>query len=293
VNNDKSKDDRGDVNIQWFPGHMARAKRKIAEDIKLVDAVAEIRDARCPASSENADISPLLASRPRLIVLSKSDLADPLYTKMWTDFLRKNGAGVLACDLKLSNGAAGFTNAARELLREKIDSNKAKGKNTTMRFMVVGIPNVGKSTLINRLAGKNAAFAADKPGVTRGRQWITAGQGIELLDTPGVLPPKLLSGIILAYTGAVRDDILDIEAVATSLMRFLAEVYPESIHVRYGISPETIPQSENPLEVLASKRGFLMAGRKRDTLRAANILLDEFRAGKLGRITLEKPPALR
>jgi len=277
------------VNVQWFPGHMARAKRKLAEDIKLVDAVAEIRDARCPLASENADIADITSSRPHLVILNRADLADLSATRLWVDYLKSHALAVMTADSKSGKGISAFASAARELLRDKIERNSVKGITAPMRFIVVGIPNVGKSTFINRLAGRNAAVSADRPGVTRGKQWISAGKGIELLDTPGILPPKLTAGETLAYTGAVRDDILDVESIAASLMRFLANNYPKALNDRYKLEAEAVMKSENPLEMLARRRGFIITGGSPDTLRAANVLLDEFRAGKMGRITLERP----
>ncbi|MDR0916765.1 MAG: ribosome biogenesis GTPase YlqF [Oscillospiraceae bacterium] len=279
--------------VQWFPGHMAKARRKIAEDLKLVDAVVEIRDARCPDASENADVAAIVERRPRLIVLNRADQADEAATKRWAKHLQSLGFNVLIADSKSGRGVDRFEAAAKITLAEKLERQRARGLTPTARYMVIGIPNVGKSSFINRVAGRRAAVAHDKPGVTRGRQWISAGVGVELLDTPGVLPPKIKTpeaGEFLAFTGAVRDEILDTEALASRLTQLLWARYPERLRERYKFRDGEVPDTDAPLELIARRRGLLISGGELDTERAASVILDEFRAGLLGRVTLEQPP---
>jgi ribosome biogenesis GTPase A len=270
---------------------MAKAKRGIAESLKLVDAAVEILDARCPEASRNADILKTLGAKPRLIILSRRDLAEPAKTEAWVRRYRAAGYAVIEADLKSGRGTEKFAPAVRELLREKLEKLGAKGQSgRVIRVMVIGIPNVGKSTFINRIAGRRAAASADRPGVTRGKQWITVPGGIELLDTPGVLPPKIENpeaGEYLAFTGAVRDEILDTEALGTRLAAKLAESYPELLAARYKLEPADVKASDDPLALIARRRGFIVSGGELDMLRAANILLDEFRGGVIGRVTLE------
>jgi ribosome biogenesis GTPase A len=284
---------REELNIQWFPGHMTKARRMISEQVGLVDAVCEIVDARIPVSSRNPDLSELTGNKPRLLILNRTDQADPALTKRWADYFRAKGVAVLETDAKSGKNTAGFQPAVRTLLREKIKAYEAKGQaGRVLRVMIVGIPNVGKSSFINRIAGRRAAEASDKPGVTRGRQWITIGAGLELLDTPGILWPKFDSQTVgenLAFTGAIKDDILDREALAANLMHRLCSAAPEKLAERYKI--ELSPEKSGPdlLAEAAKKRGFLLPGGVLDTERMAAVLLDEFRGGKLGRITLEEP----
>ena len=281
------------MNIHWFPGHMTKARRQMVQDIKLVDAVCEILDARIPRSSANPDMDELTASKPRLVILNRADLADVSLTIKWADALRAEGRAVVAADCRTGKGLEKFPDAVRALLSEVMEKRIAKGQiGGTARLMVACIPNVGKSTFINRVAGRRAANASDKPGVTRGRQWINCGNGIELLDTPGILWPKfddMRTGENLAITGAVRDDILDVELLATRLMNRLWSGYRERVIERYKLKPDDEPDPLEPLELLAWRRGFLMQGGAHDTRRAAIMLLDEFRVGKLGRVTLEEP----
>ena len=285
---------REDINIQWFPGHMTKARRMMAENLKLVDAVCEIVDARIPVSSRNPDLDDITGNKPRLIILNRTDQADPAATKAWAAYFRSRGLAVLETDSKSGKGVKGFPAAVKSLLKDKLRAYQAKGQSgRTIRVMVAGIPNVGKSSFINRLAGRKAAETSDRPGVTRGRQWIKILNGLELLDTPGILWPKFddkMVGEHLAFTGAVKDDILDREALAGNLMLCLSEVYPGRLAERYKIQPSDEKNGYTLLREAAKKRGFLLSGGELDTDRMAAVLLDEFRGGKLGRITLEAPP---
>lgn len=281
------------LNIQWFPGHMAKARRMISENSKMVDAVCEVIDARIPYSSRNPEVDNLINGKPKLIVLNRIDQADPSKTSIWAEYFKKSGAAVLETDSKLGKGTNTFQSAIRSLLKDKIAYYNSKGQTgRLLRVMILGIPNVGKSSFINRTAKRRATEASDRPGVTRGKQWINLGSGIEMLDTPGLLWPKFedkLVGEHLAFTGAVRDDILDTETLGAHLMNTLYEMYPEAIKARYKITAEIGSDGFALLEQAAKKRGFLVSGGELDLERMANVLLDEFRAGKLGRITLELP----
>jgi ribosome biogenesis GTPase A len=283
-----------DINIQWFPGHMTKARRMMAEQLKLVDAVCEIIDARIPVSSRNPDMDSLTGGKPRLIILNRTDQANPADTKKWAAWFRSKGAAVLETDAKSGKGTSAFSGAVRELLKDRLAAYAAKGQaGHVVRVMIAGIPNVGKSSFINRIAKRKAAEASDKPGVTKGKQWITIDAGLELLDTPGILWPKFDSrevGENLAFTGAVKDDILDREALAANLMLRLSEICPAALIERYKINPEGDKTGTMLLEEAARKRGFLIKGGGVDLERMATVLLDEFRAGLLGRITLERPP---
>lgn len=282
-----------EMNIHWFPGHMTKARRKMAEDIKLVDAVCEVLDARIPRSSANPDMDELTSGKPRLIILNRSDLADKNATKLWSNALIAEGKGVIATDCRQGRGVERFQPTVSELLRELLKTRAEKGQaGKPIRLMVAGIPNVGKSTFINRIAGRRVTAVSDRPGVTRGKQWINCGNGIELLDTPGILWPKFedkRTGENLAITGAVRDDVIDIELLGTRLMLMLWENYRDRLFERYKLKDGDLPDEDFPLELIARRRGFLMSGGVPDTRRAAITLLDEFRGGKLGRVTLEYP----
>ena len=279
--------------INWYPGHMKKAVRQMEEDLRLVDAVVEIRDARIPESSRNPDIDKLCVNKPRMVILNRCDQADPNVTALWRRALEGQGMAVLETDCKSGKGVNAFPNAARGLLKELIERSEAKGQvGRMLRFMVLGIPNVGKSSFINRLAGRKAALAGDKPGVTRGKQWINLHNGIQLLDTPGILWPKLdtpETGLALAWTGAINDNILDIELVALRLLERLREQYPGAIEGRYKFEVPADCDGYELLQMAARKRGFLISGGEVDTERMAHILLDEFRGGKLGNVTLERP----
>ena len=281
-------------NLSWFPGHMTKTKRMISAEIKNMDAVCEIVDARIPMSSRNPDVDELTAGKPRLIVLNRADQADPAETRRWTQYFRAQGCAVLEANAKNGVGTEKFSAAVRELLRDKLAAAAAKGQvGKVVRVMVLGVPNVGKSTFINKVAHRKTARAEDRPGVTRSKQWVPVDPTLELLDTPGILWPKFEDpevGLHLAYTGAVKDDILDAEELAVRLMELLWARYPQALEDRYKL--EALP--ENPggyalLEAAGRKRGFLLARGEIDTERMARVLLEEFRSCKLGRFTLEMP----
>lgn len=281
------------MNIQWFPGHMTKAQRMIEDSIKQVDAVCEILDARIPNSSRNPDIDRLAAGKPRLIILNRTDLADPKITAQWREFFEAQGIKILETDAKSGRGVSGFAPALRELLKDKLADYAAKGQvNRPMRVMILGIPNVGKSTFINKIAKRKAAIAGDKPGVTRGKQWINIDKGLDLLDTPGILWPKFDSqevGEMLAITNAIKADVLDKETLAANFMLRLREMYPEALTARYKLEPDPEANGFELLEQAAKKRGFLISRGEYDIERMANTLLGEYHDGKLGRISLEKP----
>ncbi len=283
--------ENGDLYVQWFPGHMARTRRQIKESLPLVDAVVEIVDARVPVSSRNPELPELIGQKPLMVILNKCDLADENATHRRISELGKQGVTAIAVDCRSGKGLNAFAPTVRRMLADKIEANAQKGMaGKPLRLMVVGIPNTGKSSFINRMAGKNKAKVADKPGVTRQNQWFGIGNGIELLDTPGVLWPKFDDpdvGLRLAFIGSVKDTILDIELIAARFLTIMNENYPERIKERYKL--EFSPESEEfeRLEMLARKRGMLISGGEPDTERAAVMLLDEYRAGKLGRITLD------
>ena len=278
--------------INWFPGHMVKTKREIQNNLKLVDAVIEIRDARIPKSSKNPDIDTLCAGKPRVILLNKSDLTDPKVTKAWKESLTNDETIVLEVNALKGEGLNAIKPALLKLLKEKHDRLKAKGlAKITTRTMVVGIPNVGKSTFINKMAKNNIAKTGDRPGVTKNKQWIKTKLGIELMDTPGVLWPKFedeIVGLNLAFTGAIKDEIMDTEELALKLVERLQETNPEELMTRYKLTE----LHENPLDnldAIARKRGAIMSGNQIDYNRIAGIILDEFRGGKIGKISLEKP----
>ncbi len=284
------------MNIQWYPGHMTKTRRMIEADIKHVDVVAELIDARIPISSRNPDLSELIRAKPRLIVLNRADQADKEGNRRWREALGRDGAGVMECDARTGAGVSQFVPAVRRVLEETIARWREKGQvGRPIRAMVLGIPNVGKSTFINQLAGRKSAKAADRPGVTRGKQWVRVSEGLDLLDTPGILWPKFEDeriGLHLAFTGAVRDAVLDTETLGAHLMELLHRRYPAALTARYKITPHVGMTGFDLLEAAGRKRGFLIAGGEIDLLRMANILLDEFRGGKLGRVTLELPEDL-
>jgi len=288
------------MNIQWYPGHMTKTRRQIEADLGQVDMVAEIIDARIPISSRNPDIDALVGAKPRLVILNRADQADPAGNKAWSAYFRGKGYAVLETDAKTGKGVREFSAASRELLKEQIARWQAKGQvGRPVRAMVVGVPNVGKSTFINQVSKRKAALAGDRPGVTRGKQWVTVDQGLSLLDTPGILWPKFEDervGLHLAYTGAVKDDIMDVETLGCRLMDDLAQRYPVALTQRYKIEPgpkeegqDNVAYGYDLLQAAAAKRGFRISGGELDTERMARILLDEFRGGKLGRFTLELP----
>lgn len=280
------------MNIQWYPGHMTKTRRQIEGDLKLVDAVCEIVDARIPISSRNPDIDSICGAKPRVIILNRMDLADPQMTKYWQEYFRSKGIASVATDCKSRKGIALFEPTVRSVLKEKIARNAEKGMNKPLRIMIVGIPNVGKSTLINQISGRKGAKAENRPGVTRGKQWVTVNNGLLLLDTPGILWPKFEDpnvGMMLAYTGAVKENVIDTEELACKLMELLRRHYPDVVRERYKIEFTDEMPGYEMLEAAGRKRGFLMARGEINTERMAKVLLDEYRSGKLGHFTFETP----
>lgn len=284
------------MNIQWYPGHMTKTRRMIGENLKFVDVVAEVIDARIPIASRNPDIDELVGTKPRVVILNRADQADPAANKVWSAWFREKGITVLECDAKSGTGVKQFSRVMQIALKDQIARWREKGQvGRPVRAMVVGIPNVGKSTFINKVAKKKSAKASDRPGVTRGKQWVSVDQSLELLDTPGILWPKFEDetiGMHLAFTGAVKDTIMDVETLACHLAELLAKRKPEALTARFKFAPEEGMTGWELLEAGAKKRGFLVSGGEIDLERMANILLDEFRAGKMGRITLEMPDDL-
>lgn len=281
--------------IQWFPGHMAKTRRAISANLKLVDAVVEIIDARTPLSSRNPEIDSLTAKKPRIILLNKCDLADSKATSAWVNYFRKGNTVALAVDCKSGRGLNKLISTLKAtVLKELIEKREKNGMTgAPVRLMILGIPNVGKSSLINRLAGGKRAKVEDRPGVTRVKQWVKLKDNTEMLDMPGVLWHKFedqSAAIRLAFTGAISDDILDIETLAMKLLVFLAENYPDSLKERYKIEVNGSESGLELLETVGKKRGMIISGGEINTERAAITVLDEFRSGKLGQITLELPP---
>lgn len=282
-------------NIQWFPGHMTKTKRQIQASLKLVDAVAEILDARIPLSSKNPDLQKLIQNKPKVVLLNKCDMANQTATSRWIDYYASRGITAIAVDCKSGKGLNKFAPAVNNVLSERRERLKAKGMvNPMLRIMIVGIPNVGKSSFINRVAKQNRAKVEDRPGVTRGNQWYSIAKNIEMLDTPGVLWPKFDDKIVgerLAFTGAVKDQILDTELLAVRLLDFLRSLKPADFMVRFKLDDVDLDavDSYELLNIIGKKRGMLISGGEINTERAAIMLLDEFRSGKLGRITLEMP----
>ena len=281
------------MNIQWFPGHMTKAQRMIEENIRMVDAVCELLDARIPRSSRNPDIDRLAAGKPRLVILNRTDLADPQITARWRRYFESRGLAILETDAKSGKGVKDFAPAVRRLLQDKLDDYAAKGQvGRPLRVMILGIPNVGKSTFINKVAGRKAAIAGDKPGVTRGKQWISIDSGLDLLDTPGILWPKFDSqevGEMLAITNAIKADVLDKETLGANFMLRLRALYPQALTERYKFEPDPEANGFELLEQAAKKRGFLVSRGEYDIERMANTLLGEYHEGKLGRLSLETP----
>ena len=289
------------MNIQWYPGHMTKTRRQIEADLKHVDIVVEIIDARIPVSSRNPDIDAITAGKPRLVVLNRADQADPAGNRAWGAWFRKMGWSVLETDAYTGAGVSQFSRVVQEVLKDQIARWQEKGLvGRPVRAMVVGVPNVGKSTFINKVARKKSAKASDRPGVTRGKQWVTVDRGLELLDTPGILWPKfedVETGMRLAFTGAVKDDIMDVETLGCHLMAFLGTQYPNVLAESYRLKEVLAREAEENevaygyrlLEACAQKRGMRISGGEFDTERMARVLLDEYRGGKLGRFTLELP----
>lgn len=281
------------LNIQWYPGHMTKTRRQMEADLKLVDAVCELLDARIPFSSRNPDIAAICGGKPRMVILNRIDMADPARTKQWAEFFSAQGLCVVQTDCKSRRGIQAFAPAVRELLKEKLERYAEKGQiGRPLKLMVVGIPNVGKSTFINQISGRKGAKAENRPGVTRGKQWVNVDDGLLLLDTPGILWPRFEDkevGMKLAYTGAVKDDILDVETLACSLIQMLWLRYPDALRARYKLDAPEDAAGYALLEAAARKRGFLLPRGEVDTERMARVLLDEYRSCRIGRFTLETP----
>ncbi len=282
-----------DMQIQWYPGHMTKTKRMMNENLSLVDVVIELIDARIPYSSRNPDIDDLAKNKFRIIILNKSDLADDKSTSVWKEYYEAKGFRVITTNSLKGTGISLVTTAAKELMADKIKAQQARGRLfVPIRAMIAGIPNVGKSTFINKYVGKTTAKTGDKPGVTRGKQWIRIKKDMELLDTPGILWPKFEDkevGIKLAFIGSINDDIIDLEGLASGLIALLNERFPSLIPKRYGIVIEENDTPHMLLEKIGKARGFVSKGGSIDLGRTAKIVLDEFRGGKLGKITLEMP----
>lgn len=286
------------VDIQWFPGHMAKTRRLMKENLPLVDVVVEITDARVPASSRNPEMKNLVGGKPRVVVLNKCDMADEALTAEWIEYYRTKGVRAVAMDCRSGKGLNKLVPTVKEVMKKELEKRAAKGmEGKPIRMMIVGIPNVGKSSFINRVAGGKRAKVEDRPGVTRGKQWVTLEKGIDLLDMPGVLWPKFddkTVGEHLAFTGAIKDDILDTELLAMRLADLLNREYHSLLCERYRLADEETADIEpyDLLSLIGAKRGMKISGGEVDTERAAAMLLDEFRGGKIGRMTLEMPNEL-
>ena len=282
--------------INWFPGHMKKAKDIIVNNLKLVDVVIELLDARIPYSSANPMLQEIIAGKPRLVALNKSDLADRAVTKRWVDYFQKQGIPAVAVDAPQGRGIKRLVAMTEELARPMTDKLVAKGaKARAARVMILGIPNVGKSSLINRLAGSNKAKTADRPGVTRAKQWIRLGGNLELLDTPGILWPKfedMTAGLKLAFTGAINDEAIDREQVVGIFLKTMADMYPERLQERYKLAGDLPREPHELLELIGRKRGCLVKGGIVDTEKAQRIVLTDFRSGKLGTVSLDMPPEI-
>ena len=279
-------------NLQWYPGHMAKTRRMIEDNLKLIDVVVEILDARIPFSGRNPNFDDIIKNKPRLLVLNKADLADKNRTAQWLEWYKSQGFKVIPISCATGSGINTVLNEARALIRDKIDREKEKGRNRTLKIMMVGIPNVGKSSLINRLIGKASTKTGDKPGVTRGKQWLRIKGDTELLDTPGILPPKFENQAVamrLAYTGAIKDEIMNTELLAYSLCEYLRDNYADALCTRYKLDSVSGLEGYEILEKTGKNRGFVISGGEIDMERAANMILDELRGAKIGKITLEIP----
>lgn len=282
------------MNIQWYPGHMVKAKRKIIEDLKLVDVVIELLDARIPMSSRNPEVDDIVGSKNRIIVLNKSDLADPAVNKKWVNYFNSEKTKVILANSVTGTGLKDVLSASKQLMKEKLDRLRSKGLLVkTTRALIIGIPNVGKSTFINKLAGKSVAQTGDRPGVTKAKQWIKVSPELELLDTPGILWPKFEDeqvGLHLAFTGAIKDEILDVNELSKKLLELLKDKFPEKLKARYKLGNiEEGIDGAALLNIIGRKRGCIVSGGEIDVQRTSVMLLDEFRGGKMGAISLETP----
>lgn len=286
------------MNIQWYPGHMTKTRRQMEADLKHVDIVVELVDARIPISSRNPDIDAICGDKPRIVMLNRADQADPQMNRVWADYFNKiKKIPAAAVDSRAGTGVGQMAALARNALKEQMAKWKERGQvGRPIRAMVVGVPNVGKSTFINKVAKRKSAKTGDRPGVTRGKQWVSVDSGLELLDTPGILWPKFedeTTGLHLAFTGAVKDEVTDLEGLACALLELLRNRYPQAIKDRYKLTELDGRQGWELLEDCARKRGMRISGGELDTERMAKLLLDEFRSGKLGRFTLEVPEDMK
>jgi len=293
------------MNIQWYPGHMTKTRRMIEADLKLVDIVVEIIDARIPISSRNPDIDSIVGDKPRLVVLNRADQADPKMNRTWTEYFKSKGWNVLETDAKTGAGISRFSQVVQVTLKDQIAKWREKGQvGRPVRAMVVGVPNVGKSTFINKVAKRKSTKAGDRPGVTRGKQWVNVDSTLDLLDTPGILWPKFedeITGMHLAFTGAVKDDIMDVETLGCHLMCLMGQRYPQVLTLSYKLAQVPSRESDENdvaygyrlLQACAQKRGMRISGGELDTERMARVLLDEYRSGKLGTFTLESPEDIK
>jgi len=284
------------MNLQWFPGHMTKTRRMIEENLKLIDVVIELVDARIPLSSRNPQIDEIVKDKPRLLLLNKADISDAAVNKRWEKYFADMGIEAMAISSTMGKSLGTVTDKCRELLKDKLARDRERGiVNRPIKIMVVGVPNVGKSSFINKLSGKKSAKTGDRPGVTTGKQWIRLANGFELLDTPGILWPKFEDeqvGLKLAFTGAIRDEVIDVEELACHLLMYLRANYPDALAARYKMTDNDGLDGLDGyelLQLLGRKRGFVISGGEIDTLRASSVLLDEFRGAKLGNITLETP----
>lgn len=281
------------MQFQWYPGHMTKAKRQMQEDIKLIDLIIELVDARIPFSSRNPDIDELGKNKARLILMNKADLADPRKTDVWSNYFKSKGYFVVCIDARSKNGMKAIQNEIMEACKEKIERDRRRGiKNRPVRAMVVGIPNVGKSTFINTFAGKACTKTGNKPGVTKGKQWIRLNKNVELLDTPGILWPKFedqMVGLRLALIGSIKDEILNTDELSMELLKILLRDYPGAIAGRYEV--EEVEDAVKVLSAIAEKRNCKSKGDELDYSKAAALIIDEFRNGKINRFTIEMPPA--
>lgn len=281
------------MNLQWFPGHMAKTRRMITEQLGLVDIVAELLDARLPLSSQNPEINSIVGDKPRLILLNKADLADEQINREWISYFKGKGTEAVLLDSLHAKNVNFISDKIRLILKDKLEKQAQKGMSgRSIKIMVVGIPNVGKSSFINRFSGRSGALTGDRPGVTRGKQWIRLKNGMELLDTPGILWPKFedeQTGLRLAFVGSIKDEIIDVETLSAKLLEFLNQNYREALCARYKLSDTETLAGYELLEAVGKKRGFVISGGEIDTLRAANVVLDEFRGCKIGKISLERP----
>ncbi|MBQ7794443.1 MAG: ribosome biogenesis GTPase YlqF [Clostridia bacterium] len=281
-------------NLNWYPGHMAKTRRLIEENLKYIDAVVEIIDARIPFSGRNPCFDDMIKNKPRLIIMNKFDLADPVMCDRWAAYFGKNNTQVISVSCETNSGINKITPALNDMFAERIAKDREKGVSRPIRIMIIGIPNVGKSTLINRLSKRAIAKTGDRPGVTRTKQWVRLKDGLEMLDTPGILQPKFEDQEVakrLAFTGAIKDEILETELLCYELLEYIRDNYCDMLKARYKITDDlTEKKGYEILEIIGKRRGLVISGGEIDTERAANIVLDEFRSAKIGRITLEAPP---